>query len=47
MPVKLLLEKTQRFPGPAWRVYWGESVSTSAYSVFVDANTGEYLATGH
>jgi hypothetical protein len=46
MPVKLLLEKTRRFPGPAWRVYWGESVSTSAYSIFVDATTGEYLATG-
>ncbi|HEX8986021.1 MAG TPA: hypothetical protein VF767_11325 [Bryobacteraceae bacterium] len=46
MPVKLLLEKTNRFPGPAWRIYWGESVSTSAYSVFVDAATGEYLATG-
>jgi hypothetical protein len=46
MPVKFLLEKTNRFPDPAWRVYWGESVSTSAYSVFVDATTGEYLATG-
>jgi len=46
MPVKLLLEKTRRFPGPAWRIYWGESVSSSAYSIFVDATTGEYLATG-
>jgi hypothetical protein len=46
MPVKLVLEKTHRFPGPAWRVYWGESVSSSAYSIFVDATTGEYLATG-
>ncbi len=44
-PVKFLLEKTRRFPGPAWRVYWGQSVSTSPYSVFVDAATGEYLAT--
>jgi hypothetical protein len=46
LPVKLVLEKTQRFPDPAWRVYWGESVSTSAYSIFVDATTGAYLATG-
>jgi hypothetical protein len=46
MPVKFLLEKTRRFPDPAWRVFWGQSVSTSAYSVFVDAVTGEYLATG-
>ncbi|MGE5644476.1 MAG: hypothetical protein ACM336_01665 [Acidobacteriota bacterium] len=45
VPVRFLLEKTARFPDPAWRVYWGESVSTSAYSVFVDAVTGEYLGT--
>lgn len=44
--VRFLLEKTKRFPDPAWRVYWGESVSTSGYSVFVDATTGEYLGTG-
>ncbi len=46
LPVNLVLEKTRRFPDPAWRVYWGESVSTSAYSIFVDATTGEYLSTG-
>ena len=46
LPVRFLLEKTHRFPDPAWRVYWGESVSTSSYSVFVDAMTGNYLATG-
>lgn len=45
VPVKLLLEKTNRFPDPAWRVYWGESVSTSAFSVFVDATTGDLLGT--
>ena len=46
VPMKFLLERTRRFPDPAWRVYWGQSVSTSAYSIFVDAVTGEYLATG-
>ncbi len=46
VPIKFLLERTNRFPDPAWRVYWGESVSTSAYSVFVDAVTGDYLGTG-
>lgn len=45
-PVRFVLEKTHRFPGPVWRVYWGESVSTSGYSVFVDATTGEYAGTG-
>ncbi len=43
VPVKFVLERTSRFPDPAWRVFWGESVSTSGYSVFVDAVTGDYL----
>jgi hypothetical protein len=45
-PVKFLLERTRRFPNPAWQVFWGNSVSSSGYSIFVDAVTGEYLATG-
>jgi len=44
-PVKLVLEKTNRFASPAWRVHWGESVSTSGFSVFVDATTGDFLGT--
>ena len=42
-PLLFLLEKTSRFPDPAWRVVWGESVSTSPFSVFVDAMTGGFL----
>lgn len=42
-PVMLLLEQTKRHPNLAWRVVWGESVSRSDYSVFVDASTGQYL----
>ncbi|MBX9599401.1 MAG: hypothetical protein K2X35_00295 [Bryobacteraceae bacterium] len=42
-PVLFLLELTTRFPNPAWRVIWGESLSTSEYSVFVDASTGQML----
>ena len=38
-----LLEQTSRFPDLAWRIVWGESVSASKYSVFVDASTGEFL----
>jgi len=45
MPMSYLLEKTKRFPNPAWRVIWGRSVATSGYSIFVDASTGDYLAT--
>lgn len=42
-PVNFLLEKTPRFPNLAWRVFWGESIGTSEYSVFVDATSGQYL----
>jgi hypothetical protein len=38
-----LLEQTGRFPDLTWRIVWGESVSASKYSVFVDASTGEFL----
>lgn len=40
---KFDLESTARFPDPAWRVYWGDSVSTAEWSVFIDATTGAYL----
>jgi hypothetical protein len=39
------LEKIDKFPDPAWRVIWGESVGTSNFSIFVDASTGTYLET--
>jgi hypothetical protein len=44
-PITILLEKTSKFPDPAWRVIWGESLSTSSFSVFVDASLGTYLET--
>ncbi|HKE25796.1 MAG TPA: hypothetical protein VKB88_25735 [Bryobacteraceae bacterium] len=46
-PILFLLEQTSKFPDPAWRVVWGESVGTSNFSVYVDAMTGGYLATMH
>jgi hypothetical protein len=42
-PISFMLEKTDRFPDPAWRVIWGESVGISSFSVFVDASTGAFL----
>lgn len=45
--ITYLLEKTPRFPDPAWRVIWGDSVGTSNFSVYVDASTGAYLETMH
>jgi hypothetical protein len=42
-PILYLLSFSNRFPDTAWRVVWGESVSASTYSVFVDATTGKFL----
>jgi len=41
-PISFLLEKVDKFPDPVWRVIWGESASTSNFSVYVDASTGDY-----
>ncbi len=46
-PILILLEMDRRYPDPAWRIVWGESVSTAAVSVYVDANTGEFLSIVH
>jgi hypothetical protein len=42
-PITYVLELTNRYPNVAWRIIWGESVSASDYSVFVDATTGVFL----
>jgi hypothetical protein len=47
MTISWLLEKTPKYANPAWRVIWGESVGTSAFSVLVDASTGDFLARMH
>jgi hypothetical protein len=46
-PVNYRLEWTSRYPDPAWRVFWGETLSTSDYSIFVDAATGDFLGKAH
>jgi hypothetical protein len=43
--ISYLMEMNKRFAYPSWRVIWGESVSSSGFSVFVDATTGDYLQT--
>ena len=46
-PITLILELTPRHPDPTWRVIWGESLSSSNFSVFVDATTGDFLEVMH
>ncbi len=43
-PVNFLLDVSGRFPSPAWRVLWGNTVSSAEYTVTVDAGTGKLLA---
>jgi hypothetical protein len=40
--ITLVLEKISKYPDPVWRVIWGESPSTSNFSVYVDASTGQF-----
>ena len=47
MTISMLLEKINKYPDPAWRIIWGESLGTSGLSVFIDASTGEFLETLH
>ena len=46
-PIAFLLEKVAKYPDPVWRVIWGESASTSNFSVYVDASTGDFKETMH
>ncbi len=41
--ISFLLESTKKHPDPTWRVIWGDSASSSNFSVVVDATTGGYL----
>jgi hypothetical protein len=45
LSVFMVLEKVKEFGNPVWRVYWGASIATSSYSIYVDASTGDYLKT--
>ena len=43
VPVQFILEWSLVTPRPAWRVYWGGTVSTSEASVYIDAGDGNFL----
>ena len=43
-PVNFILEVVPRFPGPAWRVFWGANPGSAEFTVFVDATTGKVLS---
>jgi hypothetical protein len=43
LPEQFILEWSMVTPRPAWRVYWGGTVSTSEASVYIDAGDGKFL----
>lgn len=45
-PVNFLLEQTEQYALPTWRIYWGNSLSTAEYSVYIDANQSKFLKKG-
>lgn len=42
-PVQFELSFTSQTPNAAWRVVWGQSVSRSDYSIYIDASTGMFM----
>jgi len=45
-PVNFHLEMNADYALPMWRVYWGHTLSTAEYSVFIDANQSKFLKKG-
>jgi hypothetical protein len=46
-PISYVLEQPRRFANVTWRVIWGDSVSSSDYSIYVDGSTGKYIEKAH
>ena len=47
MPISYILEMGRNINDPVWRVIWGGSVTSSVFSILVDASTGKYFETLH
>jgi len=47
IPISYTLELGRNINDAIWRVIWGESAASSAFSVLIDASTGAYLETMH
>jgi hypothetical protein len=45
VPISYTLEMGRNVHDPVWRVIWGESATSSAFSVLIDASTGDFLRT--
>jgi hypothetical protein len=47
VPISYTLQMEHGMGDPQWRVIWGTSATTSAFSVLVNADTGKYTTTLH
>jgi hypothetical protein len=47
MPVQFVLEWGMQTKTPAWRVYWGATLSSSSAAVFIDSSEGTFLKKVH
>ena len=45
MQITYLLELGRRINDPIWRVIWGASITSSVFSVVIDASTGQFIQT--
>ena len=45
MQITYLLEMNRRVNEPMWRVVWGASVTSSVFSILIDASTGQFVET--
>ncbi|MDE3195458.1 MAG: hypothetical protein KGN84_03885 [Acidobacteriota bacterium] len=45
MQITYQLEMERRVNDPLWRVIWGSSITSSVFSILIDASTGEYMQT--
>jgi hypothetical protein len=45
LPVMFKLIRGRRDTSPVWQVYWGANALSSPFSVYVNADTGDYIKT--
>jgi hypothetical protein len=46
-PISYSLELSRLVNQPVWRVIWGGDIASSAFSILIDASTGQYMQTVH
>jgi hypothetical protein len=42
-PMNVLVEWNKRYAQPSYRFYWGDSISSAEYTVYVDTVSGQFL----